>query len=132
MKFPIHSTASIVLLTAAAISFSTPQKVEAKQWNMCAWEEIPHNVVKRIARRSDYADILGHMFENCPESALMLTEAATAATRGNSVDTERKGEPRSDSGRVRSVPSGNAGSEAQGGGNNGGGNGGGGNNGGGH
>ena len=80
MKVTLHSTASIVLLTAAAISLSTPQKAEAKEWNMCAWEEIPRNVMKKIVQRSDYADILRRMSENCPDAAFALTNPSTVST----------------------------------------------------
>jgi len=80
MKVTIHCTAGIVLLTAAAISLSTPQKVEAKEWNMCAWEEIPRNVMKKIVQRSDYADILQRMSENCPDAAFALTNPSTISS----------------------------------------------------
>lgn len=80
MNITIHSTAGIVLITAVALSFSTPQKAEAKQWNMCAWEEIPRSVLKRIVQRSDYSDILERMSDSCPEAAFALLNPSTVST----------------------------------------------------
>lgn len=80
MKVSINSTACIVLLAAASFSVATPQKAEAKQWNMCNWEEIPRGVMKRIQKRGDYPDILKRMNDHCPDAALLLMNPSTGSS----------------------------------------------------
>ncbi|MEE4187993.1 MAG: hypothetical protein V2I76_06035 [Roseobacter sp.] len=78
MKHPIFKTTGVVLLAATVMSFSTVQTAEAKQWDMCSWDEIPQSVLNRIIRRPDYEDILRRMFVHCPDAALTLSDRLRA------------------------------------------------------
>jgi len=95
MKFNTLPITGIVLLTASAFSLATPTAAEAKQWDMCAWEEIPSTVVKRIVRRADYSEILQRMEDNCPDAAYALLNHS--ADKGSDFVTRRVNTPEEDS-----------------------------------
>ena len=78
MKLSIIPTTGIGLVAATSF-FLLPQNADAKQWDMCSWEEIPHHVIKRIAKRPDYPEIVSRMYDSCPEAALALTDPATSS-----------------------------------------------------
>lgn len=135
MKFTVSISTCIAASAFAALSVLAPTQASAKQYNMCSWEEIPGHVLNRIENRSDYQDILQRMFDNCPESALSLTDRPTASINEgwDPEDVERNGEAQyngsDDGGRsaANSGDSGTSGGGNPGGGNSGGGNPGGGN-----
>ena len=117
MKYGVFLKASAAVVSLAVLATNVPTQSYAEQYNMCRLDTVPDNIKRKISRRSDYKNILGLMFEHCPESALALTEAATASIgQESSDDGERKGEPSPDSGRTRSSPSDDAGTDDQGGG----------------
>jgi hypothetical protein len=77
-------------LAATVISFSTVQTAEAKQWDMCSWDEIPQSVLNRIIRRPDYEDILRRMFVHCPDAANALTNPLVVSFSGRTLEYEIK------------------------------------------
>jgi hypothetical protein len=113
-----------LILTAAAVSatsamlLSSPVSAQSmtagddhiRRWNMCDWHRIPENVLRRIAQRNDYDDILRRMFDSCPEAALSLTDQPTATISdgiGIGDDTGREndnGRPETESPTPRSEP----------------------------
>ena len=106
MKYLVFLKASAAVVSLAVLATNVPTQSYAEQYDMCRLETVPDNIKRKISRRSDFKNVLQLMFENCPESALALTEAATASIgQESSDDGERKGEPSSDSGRSRSSSS---------------------------
>lgn len=79
MKLSLFPTIGTALFVATSFLVVTPQQAGAKQWDMCSWEEIPLHVMKRIAKRPDYAEILNRMNDNCPDSLLAFTDTATSS-----------------------------------------------------
>ncbi|MEP2028909.1 MAG: hypothetical protein ABJI96_09430 [Paracoccaceae bacterium] len=131
MKFPVLLNTSLVAATLAVVATNVPSQSLAEEFNMCDLHAVPEQIKRKVTRRADYDDILRLMFSNCPEAALALTEAATAAIGTTKFPIyERLGDP--SPGSVSAKDDGNNGGGNNGGGNNGGGNNGGGNNGGGN
>ena len=90
MKHPIFKTTGVVLLATTVMSFSTVQTAEAKQWDMCSWDEIPRNVLNRIIRRPDYEDILRRMFIHCPEAANALANPLVMSASDRTLKHQNK------------------------------------------
>ena len=79
MKLSLFPTIGTALFVVTSFLVVTPQQAGAKHWDMCSWEEIPLHVMKRIAKRPDYAEILNRMNDNCPDSLLAFTDTATSS-----------------------------------------------------
>ena len=86
MTFLNNLKTALLIAAPVALCFATSEPAQAagldssqtNRWDMCRWDVIPDNVLRRIEKRDDYADILRRMFEYCPESALGLTDRPTA------------------------------------------------------
>ncbi|MEM6887076.1 MAG: hypothetical protein AAF636_02940 [Pseudomonadota bacterium] len=87
------TTVGVSFAVAATMSFAAPQQAEAREWNMCNWEEIPAHVLNRITNRADFDDILRRMFDNCADAALGLTDRPTASL-SNLTDERRSASDR--------------------------------------
>lgn len=93
--------ATLAVAATFALTLSAPNEVhaqaglfgtqEVKRWNMCDWWNIPDSALRRIERRSDYADILRRMFDSCPDAALALTDRPTATSGGSGVSDDQRG-----------------------------------------
>lgn len=114
----LQFTKALVIAAAAvagSLSISAPAQAsifgtsEVKKWDVCNWVQIPETAMDRITNRTDFDEILGRMFDACPDSALALTDRPTA-----SVDfgggRDRSGT--SDNGRADGDSPGNGGGEA--------------------
>lgn len=106
MKLLRKSKAAALIASTFIVSMAVPAQAnifgtqEVKRWDMCDWERIPENVLRRIERRGDYEDILRRMFEFCPEQALGFTDRPTATVSEanddggyNESDEQRGREP---------------------------------------
>lgn len=78
MKFVILRYTAFAFLSATAVVFSTPQSADAREWNMCDWEEIPRHILKRIAQRPDFEDIIERMTFHCPDTVVAFISATPA------------------------------------------------------
>ena len=86
MTFVNNLKTALLIAAPVALCFAASEPAQAEglnssqtnRWDMCRWDVIPDNVLRRIEQRDDYADILRRMFEYCPESALGLTDHPTA------------------------------------------------------
>ncbi|MBW4708107.1 hypothetical protein KX928_09935 [Roseobacter sp. YSTF-M11] len=103
MKYSAFIKLTVVAAGIATLGAGVPTQSIAKEYNVCQLETIPEHIRKRITKRADFADILSRMFEYCPDSALALTEAATASINENFDDeTERKNDGKDPSGPTQS------------------------------
>ncbi|MEP2293146.1 MAG: hypothetical protein ABJH94_12695 [Paracoccaceae bacterium] len=108
MKKPNFLKTSVALTGVACLSITLPTQSFAKQYDVCQLETVPDNILKRITKRSDFGDILQQMFLNCPESALVLTDAPTAAVSTRSQQNAERDDANQRS-RIGSNASGSAG-----------------------
>lgn len=80
VKFRTLKSTAFAFFTATGIVFLTPQSADAREWNMCDWEEIPRYIVKRIEKRANFEDILDRMIYHCPNEAAAFTNRATVSS----------------------------------------------------
>ncbi len=82
-KYPIVKSKALAFFVASGVVFSVPQSADAREWNMCDWEEIPTYILKRIEKRPNFEDILDRMTYHCPDEAVSFTNWATASLSQN-------------------------------------------------
>ncbi|MGC3936798.1 hypothetical protein ACOTTU_03225 [Roseobacter sp. EG26] len=79
MKYSASIKMTLALAAFSAFGSTLPTISVAKEFDVCQLETVPEYIRTRITRRADYAEILERMFDSCPDAALALVEAATAA-----------------------------------------------------
>ncbi len=73
-------TITAISITIGTVGFTTTANAE---YNLCQIDTVPESVIERTIRHPEFGKILERMLVLCPEAALSLTEAATAAVAGS-------------------------------------------------
>ncbi len=75
-------------ITATSIAIGTvgSTTTASAAYNLCEINTVPEAVIKKTIKHPDFGEILERMLIACPEAALSLTEAATAAVAGGTYE----------------------------------------------